>query len=216
MVGLVAAVWLALWQAAPAVTLSPTDLDQQLNRPGDTRSLYLAASRATWEDVPHWLTGSWIYAGVQYYRPLTSILFLAENRAFGRDFTAYNRVSWLLHGLNAALLYLLAVGLLGHRRRLRGPLAFMAVYYFASESASLWSSVSHSVYWYPAQNDLLSLTFGLAFLLLLDAYLRRGRGGEGERGHQEAVGSRQSAGIRSHDSRLTTPASPLLPFSPSR
>src|SRR5689334_3997767 len=49
---------------------------------GDWQNLYEAAERATWADAPRWWVGPWNYPKVGYYRPLTSMLYLAEQRSF--------------------------------------------------------------------------------------------------------------------------------------
>src|SRR5437868_8589894 len=54
----------------------------EMARKEDIYHLYSAASAASWKDIPQWFIGPWNYPGVNYYRPVTSVLFLLENRAF--------------------------------------------------------------------------------------------------------------------------------------
>jgi hypothetical protein len=177
-VGLVLTLWTALAWTAPFVPVSRQWVEQKLATPDeDIHNLYLAASRARWRDVPGWFTGTWIYSQVGYYRPLTSLLYFFEYRTFGKNFTAYNRISWLLHAANAALLFLLTVSLFRERPFARVFYGLIAVQFFSTNQSSVFNSVSFSLGWWPAQNDVMSLTFGLLSLLLLDRYLVGGKKG---------------------------------------
>jgi hypothetical protein len=170
--GFVLAVGIAVSHSTRYVPVTKQWVEAKLATPEeDISNLYGAASQATWRDVPGWFAGPWINRKVGYYRPLTSLLYFLEFRAFGSDFTAYNRVTWLMHGLNAGLLYLLTVSLFRDRRLLNSALGLIAVWFFATNFNSMWIGVFHSIGWWPAQNDVLSLTFGLLSLLLLDQHL---------------------------------------------
>jgi hypothetical protein len=172
-------VWLGLAAcvlAALPLTLDMTAMSRdavltELGRKEDIHNLYYAAASASWHDVPRWWTGSWIYPDVGYYRPLTSMLYLAEYRTFGANFTAWNRVTLVFHLCNIALVYLLTVSLFRRYRIARGLLGAIAAYYFTSTDGSMFFSISKVLGWWPAQNDVMSLTFGLLSLLLLDQYL---------------------------------------------
>jgi hypothetical protein len=137
----------------------------------DLHNLYYASARASWKDSLSWWVGSWNYPGVGYYRPLTSVLFLAEYRLFHDNFANYNRVTLGIHTANAALLYLLVVSLYRRRESIRALLGVIAVYFFATGGSSLSFAADRAITWWPAQNDPLSLLFGLLSLLLLDSYL---------------------------------------------
>jgi hypothetical protein len=176
--GLALTLWTALSSTASFVPVTTQWIERKLATPDeDIHNLYLAASHAEWRDVPGWFVGPWIYPRIGYYRPLTSVLYFLEYRAFGKDFTAYNRVTWLLHALNTGLLFLLVVSLFRERRLARVVYGLIAVLFFTTGYNSVMQSISFSLGWWPAQNDVLSLTFGLLALLLLDQYLVRGARG---------------------------------------
>ncbi|MGC8668781.1 MAG: hypothetical protein ACP5VE_11760 [Chthonomonadales bacterium] len=143
----------------------------ELRRPEDIHNLYYAACAASWSDIPKWWTGSWIYPRVPYYRPITSMLFFMECRAFGTNFTAWDRVSLALHVINAFLVYILTVSLLNRHGLRRCLFGLVAVVFFATPANTMYFAVSRSLTWWPAQNDVLSLTFALLCLILLDAAL---------------------------------------------
>jgi hypothetical protein len=175
-IGLAIAGLSALACTARSVPVNPGWAEERLATPDeDIHRIYFAAARASWSDAPGWFTGNWISPGIGYYRPLTSVLFLAEHRAFGRDFVAYNRVTWLLHAANTCLLFLLTVSLFRERPVTKTLFGLIAVLFFTTDRNSFFISVGYSINWWPAQNDVLSLTFGLLSLLLLDQYLVAGR-----------------------------------------
>src|ERR1051325_9191554 len=87
--------WLALATNPEAILADEKWVNEQLSQKGDIRNLYFAAANAGWSDAPKWFAGPWNSPGIGYYRPLTSVLFLIEQHAFGRDFTRWNTVSWL-------------------------------------------------------------------------------------------------------------------------
>ncbi len=171
--GLLIAVIAPIIQTPQDATVRSEAVRYELQNKEDIHNLYYAAAGASWRDTPGWWIGSWIYPDVGYYRPLTSMLFLFEYQAFGSNFTAYNRISRLLHHLNVGLLYLLTVSLFRAHRRSRALLGLVAVNYFTSTDNSMYFAVMRILSWWPAQNDILSLTFGLLCLLLLDQYLHR-------------------------------------------
>jgi hypothetical protein len=171
--GLALAVWIALASTADHVQAGPQFASVELAKKEDVHNLYYAAAGATWSDIPKWWAGSWIYTDVGYYRPVTSMLFFFEQRLFDRNFDAYNRVTWLLHGLNASLIFLLSVSLFRQRPRARALIGLITVCCFTTRSSNLYFGIARAINWWPAQNDVLSLTFGLLSLLLLDLYLCR-------------------------------------------
>jgi hypothetical protein len=171
--GALAGLLLSLWYAAPFVRFSPETAQIELSRPADIHHLYRAAQNARWSDIPGWWVGPWNYPGFEFYRPLTSTLFLLQQRAFGLNFTAYNAITWLAHGLNAVLLYALCQSLFQHRKRAAYLFAVIAVYFFATPASLFFFSVERSVAWWPAQNDVFGLTAGLLCLALLDRHLRQ-------------------------------------------
>jgi hypothetical protein len=133
-----------------------------------------AASHSSWKDIPKWWMGPWIYPHVGYYRPLTSMLYFFEYRLFHDNFRDYNLVSWTLHGVNAGLLFLLTFSLANgsiYRKNLSG---FLSVIFFATPGTTLFFGTARALGWWPAQNDVMSLTFGILSLYLLDRYLQRG------------------------------------------
>ena len=171
--GLLVSVIAPLSQTSYAIAYDRRSVHAELKREGDIHNLYYAAANARWSDMRRWWTGSWIYPEVGYYRPLTSMLFLFEFRTFGSNFAAYNRISQILHHVNLGLVYLLTVSLFRAHRISRACLGLIAVYFFTSTANSMFFAVSRILSWWPAQNDALSLTFGLLCLLILDQYLHR-------------------------------------------
>ena len=140
----------------------------------DIYNLSDAASHASWKDIPKWWTGPWIYPHVGYYRPLTSMLYFFEYRLFQDNFRDYNIVTWVLHGVNAGLLFLLTVSLANGSRRRKILTGFLSVIFFASPGSTLFFSTARALSWWPAQNDVMSLTFAILSLCLLDRYLQDG------------------------------------------
>jgi hypothetical protein len=170
--GVLAATGLAVLNSAVYVPVTRGWVEGKLADPrDDIYNLYRAAAKAGVKDVPGWFVGPWLNKKVGYYRPITSLLYVAEYHAFGDDFSSYNRVSLLIHGMNTGLLFLVTVSLFRERKTMRVLYGLIASIYFATMSNSMWSGVYFSIGWWPAQNDLLSLTFGLLSLLLLDNWL---------------------------------------------
>jgi hypothetical protein len=174
-IGLALCILAPLRLTSEPVHVTREGVRHELEQKEDIHNLYYAAANASWRDAPRWWVGSWIYPDVGYYRPLTSMLFLFEYRAFGDNFTAYNRISQILHLANVALLYLLTVSLFRAHRRTRAFIGLVAAYYFTSTDSSMFFAVNRVIEWWPAQNDVMSLTFGLLSLLLLDLHLHRPR-----------------------------------------
>lgn len=173
--GLALTLWLALFSTRTYIVMTPSGVEEALNRKDDIPNLYYAAVRASWSDIPKWWVGPWNYPDVGYYRPLSSMLYFFEQRAFDKNFTAYNIVTWCLHGLNAVLLFLFTASLFPHHPRARYLLGLVAVYFFTTMANSLYYGVARALEWWPAQNDVLSLTFALLSLLLLDRHLQTPR-----------------------------------------
>ena len=173
--GLVGAIAWALLGTADLQYGGPEYYRKEMAIREDMYRIYTAASRATWRDAARWWVGPWIYTGVGYYRPVTSMLFFAEQRLFDRRFNSYNRVTWVVHGLNAGLVYLLTLSLLHRRRRLRVLLGLLAAAAFTDVRGPFGFAIPAVLQWWPAQNDPLSAMFGLACLVLLDQHLRTRR-----------------------------------------
>ena len=171
LIGLVASLWLALIPTLHQGEIGHVSAKALLDRKEDMYYLYTAASNATWSDIPKWWVGPWNWPGVPYYRPITSTLLFIECRLFGDNFTAYNRVSWLFHGINAMLLYLSGRVALPRTQAGEVDFRFIAVRFFAGTDATFGFAVGRALGWFPAQNDTLSLLFSLLSLLLLDVYL---------------------------------------------
>lgn len=135
----------------------------------DVVTITRAAAEATPATVARWWRGVWIQEEMPYYRPVTSMLFLAEWHLFGHRYLLYSLfVSWPLHALNTlllcALVYRLTPG--GPRRcAVIGGLAaaLFTVPYWGNQGAA-----RAMLYWWPSQGDMLSLCFGLLALLAWD------------------------------------------------
>jgi hypothetical protein len=136
----------------------------------DVVTILQAAREASPATVWGWWHGPWIQGReLPYYRPLTSMLYLAEWRLFGHHYVLYSLVSWLFHALNTtllcALVYQLAPGSAARRRVLAGWAAILfTVPYWGNMGVA-----AKVLYWWPAQGDMVSLGFGLAALLCVIA-----------------------------------------------
>ena len=125
--------------------------------------------------VRGWWTGGWIQQSAGYYRPMSSMLFLAEYRIWGRQFQPYFLVSWICHALNTTLIALLAFRLRGKPGRRGLFIALVAGLLFnlrhGPTGGPEWTgerlTLNLMPYW-PAQTDLFSLLFSLAALVALD------------------------------------------------
>ena len=96
------------------------------------------------------------------YRPLRTLLFSLERRAFGLDPKGWHAVGLLLHALNAWLVLRLLWRLLGTT----GPAALAGALLFAVHPVGV-----ESVVWVSSQGDLLALTL---MLVTLEVLLRPG------------------------------------------
>ncbi len=164
-----------------ALTFYPVfDRDIQLLYSTNPDAMLIAppAERATWRDALGWWAGPWIEESMPYYRPLTSMLFWAEYRLWGRDFQKYCVVSWLAHAANGALLFLLALSLFQERPpRTRMLIGLLVVFLFSTRRnlhvVGYWEPYpiawGEMPYW-AAQTDLFSLLFSLLSLLVLDRW----------------------------------------------
>lgn len=156
----------------------PGTQDFYADSPDSVRIADMAA-RVTLRDALGWWHGQWIQQ-TPYYRPLASWVIWAEYLVTGGSFAGLCAVSWLLHGLNGALLCLLALRLLGDRCP-GWVWALLAVGLFnwrlgpAGPSWHPWPVAIGVVAWWPAQTDQLSLAAALSCLIFLDRYLA-GRG----------------------------------------
>lgn len=172
---LAASVAYPLYVTAKYVPTTPEGDRKEISARQDITDLYTSASHAKSRDMLKWWTGSWIYPDCNYYRPVTSMLYFAEYKSFGSRFEYYNRVSWLLHGLNAALICLLMLSLFSHHSRLKYPLGISAAWFFSSTEGCYSFGVLKAISWWPAQNDVMSLSFALLCLILLDQGLKQHR-----------------------------------------
>jgi len=177
--GLVAAITIALAITAHAV-FSPAVLAHYAESP-DSMGIAGWAADATAPIIASWFTGVWIQADSPYYRPLSSVAFWLQYKAFGYNFQGHVFVSWLIHAWICALIYLLALRLLPGTGRQRVISGLMAVLLFNVRLTPLgphWPTapIGYAVVaWWPAQTDQWSLAFSLAALLALDGWLQRDR-----------------------------------------
>jgi len=139
----------------------------------DSFTILNSARAATARQWLGWWTGSWIESGTPYYRPLTSTLIGLEWRLFGGNVLGFCAVGWVLHGVNAALLFLLAWRLFRGSARRRLLMGIAAAAAFTLPTSTNHFAALADVIWWPAQTDVLSLTFSLASLLALDRALAR-------------------------------------------
>jgi len=175
-VGLALTIWIAIANTVDIIQVPPDGVHFELyQRKEDIHNLYFATASASWSDAPKWWVGPWNYPDVGYFRPISSMLYLFEYQRFGSDFTSYNRLSLAFHTLNAVLLFLLTASLFRHHPRARWLLGLIAVHYFATADGIMFFAIARVVSWWPAQNDILSLTFGLSCVLILDNYLFKPR-----------------------------------------
>jgi hypothetical protein len=175
-------VWLALGLGlaatghavfSPAVRAAYADV-------ADSVDITQWGQKATWATVPGWWAGAWIQHSSPYYRPLSSMLFWAEVRAFGRDFLGHAVMSWALHGAICVLLYLLALRWFPGPPGRRAAFALLAVVLFnlrRGPQGPGWipAPVAYGVVaWWPGQTDQACLLFALLCLLDLDTWLVEG------------------------------------------
>src|SRR5437016_4972791 len=80
--GLLFSICYGLASSAPYLGDGKKLARDEMTTHGDAKNLYEAAAAATWADAPRWWVGRWNYPGMNFYRPLTSMLFLAEQKSF--------------------------------------------------------------------------------------------------------------------------------------
>ncbi|MCX5795852.1 MAG: tetratricopeptide repeat protein [Elusimicrobia bacterium] len=114
------------------------------------------------------------------YQPLSYVTYALDHRLWGLNPTGYHLTSLLLHAANAALFYLLSLGLL----RLVMPQTKVGMLRLAAGFSALLFGVHplrvESAAWISERGDVLS---GFFYLLTLIAYLKAqsGSGGQGSR-----------------------------------
>ena len=141
----------------------------------DILEIAQSAEKADAAAIRGWWTGGWIQQSGGYYRPMSSMLFLAEYRLWGRHFQPYFVVSWMCNALSTVLLALLAFRLRETRDRRGLVIALVAGLLFnvrhGPTGGPEWTgerlTLNLMPYW-PAQTDLFSLLFSLAALVALD------------------------------------------------
>jgi len=173
--GLLLSLYLALATTTVYVGDGKKAATEEMRLHGDVENLYEASAAASWADAPRWWIGPWNHPNAGYYRPLTSMLFLAEQKAFGTNFRNFNRISWLMHALNAGLLYTLGFLIVRGQPLIRAGAGLIAVKFFATSASSYFGAPRCLLDWWPAQNDPLCLIWALASLILLQLYLIRER-----------------------------------------
>lgn len=164
---------------------SPRVLQHYSDSP-DSVNIAQWAERATPQAMLGWWTGTWIQPSARYYRPLSSYLFWLEFQLFGWDFQGYVVISWIVHALICAFLFLLAVRLFPDSGPLAWAMGLLAVVLFnvrLTPEGPYWplAPVAYAVVaWWPGQTDQMSLLPSLLALLALDRWLtgqdRRGLG----------------------------------------
>ena len=116
------------------------------------------ARAATPTTLLNYLHGPWIGAELfVYYRPVTSVLWVMEFRAFGENAAAWQMISLAMHTASVVMLALLL-------RRVFG------LHFAALVAAGIWATRAHiipTLEWTPAQTDHFAGFFGLAALLCL-------------------------------------------------
>lgn len=117
--------------------------------------------------IPRFFTSTYFKAEKDYYRPMVYVTYALEHHFFGLNYFHYNLDNVLLHVLNAWLVFLLALALLGERRS-----AFLVAFLFAI----------HPVHWEAVGNVsgraiLLCAFFVLSGWVLFLKYVRERRPG---------------------------------------
>ena len=170
------AIVLGLGATAHAV-FSPAIRQHYADSP-DSVDITRCAELATAADALQWWVGPWIQSSSPYYRPLSSIAFWLEHKAFGSNYLGHAIISWLLHGLICLCIYRIGIALLGGELKHRVVLSAVAVVLFNVRLGPLgpgWlpAPIAYGVVaWWPGQTDQLSLLFSLSSLLVFDAWLR--------------------------------------------
>ena len=139
----------------------------------DSQQILACARDATARDWLRWWTGSWIEIGMHYYRPVTSTLMGIEWKLFGGNVIGFCATGWLIHALNAVLLFLLGFRIYRGSAGTRMLMGLTAAALFTLPTRGNQGAAAADVQWWPAQTDMLSLTFALASLLALDRALTR-------------------------------------------
>lgn len=99
------------------------------------------------------------------YIPLTTLTYMATCEFFGMHPSAHHAVNWLLHGLNAALLFLWLYGATGRRWPSALAAALFAIHPVHVEPVA----------WISSRKDVLSTCFLLLALLAYTRYARKPR-----------------------------------------
>lgn len=173
--GAIAAVVIGLAATAHGV-FSPRILAFYANSP-DSVDITNWADRARLEDILGWWAGPWIQRTSPYYRPLSSLVFWLEYKAFGWNFQGHVIISWLLHGAVCLLLYRAGLAWLQGDGRARVALAVAAVALFNARIGPtgpgwLLAPITYGVVaWWPGQTDQFCLLTSLGALLCFDAWL---------------------------------------------
>jgi len=171
---------IVLGLAATAYGVFSPSLRKLYARNIDSVEIATCAEGATSADIAGWWTGVWIQPTSPYYRPLSSMLFWLEYKAFGMNFQGHVLVSWVLHAVLCALLYRLAFRLLPGPPRERVCFAVVAVVLFnlrRGPTGPDWiaAPVAHGVVaWWPGQTDQFCLLCCLPALSLLDRWWLEG------------------------------------------
>jgi hypothetical protein len=165
---LLVALFLLALASTSAFLREPGKIDRFCREQFDVVTIVRAADAATPPAIARWWYGPWIQEEMPYYRPLTSMLFLAERRLFGDRWLLYSLVSWPLHALNTVLLALLVYRLLSGTPRRRTALGLLAAVLFTVPYWGNQGTAMRMLYWWPSQGDMLSLGFSLAALLAWD------------------------------------------------
>lgn len=177
--GAVVSVLLGLAATAHGV-FSPAILAYYAHSP-DSDDITRWAERSSLDDVLGWWVGPWIQRTSPYYRPLSSLVFFLEYKAFGWNYQGHVIISWLLHGAICFLLYRAGLAWLQGEGRARVMLAVAAVALFNARIGPtgpgwLLAPITYGVVaWWPAQTDQFCLLACLSALLYFDAWLTSGR-----------------------------------------
>jgi hypothetical protein len=173
---LAGAFFLALLSTS-AFLREPEKIDLFCRAQFDVVTITRAAREADLATIAGWWHGPWIQREMPYYRPLTSMLFLAEWRLFGERYLLYSLVSWLLHALNTLLLCALVYRLIAGSARRRAAVAALAAALFTVPYWGNQGAAMQMLFWWPSQGDMVSLGFGLVALLAWDELVATGRNG---------------------------------------
>ncbi|HTE20069.1 MAG TPA: hypothetical protein VK689_17020, partial [Armatimonadota bacterium] len=176
---------LTLWSLLPTLRWLPSTSGNPPSWTGamqdlDTSLIHAGLRQAPrFADTLRWWTGPWVMPGIPFYRPLTSILFWLEWKAFGDREWLYGYPTLAAHAA-AALLFTLLAYRLANRLEFRLPqsvgLAAAWTYLgFASPVSSREGVVNISLVW-KNQPDLFAAACCFAALI---CYLRAQEGKQG-------------------------------------